>query len=200
VAVAALVLLLLLPTRSAHANGVPIRIPLTYVSGLSNWGPGDARGEAELSFAEATIKVDARGLPVLKSETYQLWLVKSGTNKAVSIATFNGAADGLTGYTGKLGKIDGYDYDLVVITVEAMPDMDPAPSDKRSLGGFFAPLKKQDSAPGITPDTQPAELPKTGEPLPAQAGNERHRMAMALFGIGGVSLYLSIRRGRRNHR
>ena len=39
--------------RPVHANGVPVRIPLTYLSGLSNAGSPEARGEAEICLAEA---------------------------------------------------------------------------------------------------------------------------------------------------
>jgi hypothetical protein len=193
--------LLAMPSRAAHANGVPIRIPLSYLSGLSNWGPQEAHGEAEISYAEALIKVDAEGLTPLKNENYQLWLVKSGTNRAVPIATFNAPADGIVGYTGTMKGLDGYDYDLVIITVEPAADSDPSPSDKRSIGGFFAPLKKPDpAAPAGSSDTMPAVLPNTGDavpPPPTPKQNPRHAIALALFAIGGASLYLTIRRPRR---
>ncbi len=198
---AALLLLLmpLMPGRPAHANGVPIRIPLTYLSGLSNWGPADASGEAEISFAEAIVKIDAHGLPVLHGETYQVWLVKSGTNKAVAAGTFTAAADGTAAFTGRLTGLDGYDYDLVSITVEPVPDPDPAPSAKRSIGGFFAPIAKQNQqADAITPDTQPATLPNTGDVVPAHGGTSHHTAAALLFGVGGLSLYLTARRRRKS--
>jgi hypothetical protein len=193
--------LLVIHPHAARANGVPIRIPLSYLSGLSNWGPRNAQGEAEISYAEAIIKIDAQGLTPLKNENYQLWLVKTGTNRAVPIATFNAPADGIVGYTGKIDGLDGYDYDLVILTVEPTPDSDPSPSDKRSIGGFFAPLKKPDpAAPALSGDTMPTMLPNTGDVLPPPAkpkDNSRHAMAMGLFAIGGVSLYLTIRRPRR---
>ena len=40
---------------------------------------------------------------------------------------------------GKIVGIDGYDYDLLQITVEPVPAPDPAPSSKRSNGGYFTP-------------------------------------------------------------
>jgi len=36
--------LVALAPQPAYANGVPIRVPLTYLAGLSNWGPPEARG------------------------------------------------------------------------------------------------------------------------------------------------------------
>jgi hypothetical protein len=197
-AVATLAMSALAP-RPARANGVPIRVPLTYLSGLSNWGPPEARGEAELSFSEALIRVDVRGLPALKNESYQLWLGKSGTNKATVAGSFTVAADGVGGYTGKLTAMEGYDYDLVLITVEPSPDADPAPTAKRSIGGFFTPIKKQDSPGGIASDVQPAALPNTGD-VPAAAQPEpsnRRKLAMMLFGIGGVSMFLAVRRAKK---
>jgi hypothetical protein len=184
----------------ARANGVPIRVPLSYLAGLSNWGPPEARGEAELSFAEALIRVDVRGLPALKNEQYQLWLGKSGTNKATPAGVFTVAPDGIGGYTGKLTGLDGYEYDLILITVEPSPDTDPAPTAKRSIGGFFTPIKKQESAGGIASDVQPATLPNTGEAPAANVQPEsatRQKLAMLLFGIGGVSMFLAIRRAKR---
>ncbi len=191
----ALLALALLP-RPAHANGVPIRIPLSYLSGLSNYGAPDARGEAELSFSEAFLRLDARGLPALRGEVYQVWLVKSGTNKAVAVGTFNGGPDGVAGFTGKLTSVEGYDYDLLLITVEPAADADPAPSAKRSIGGFFTPINKQEQAAGITPDTQPATLPNTGEVAPDTGNGARHGIAMLLFGLGGLSAFASLKRMR----
>jgi hypothetical protein len=181
--------------QQAQANGVPIRIPLTYLSGLSNWGPAEARGEVELSFSESVIRLEASGLPALSAEAYQLWLAKSGTNKAVAVGTFD-SVGGVAGYTGKLNGLDGYDYDLVLVSVEGVPDTDPAPSTRRSIGGFFTPIKRQDQAGGISADTQPAALPKTGDPLTAAAGIERHALALTLIAAGAGLMFVTARRAR----
>jgi hypothetical protein len=182
--------------QRAAANGVPIRIPLTYLTGLSTWGPQEARGEAELSFSEAFLRVDIRGLPALAGESYHLWLVKSGTNRATAAGSFT--SDGsLASYTGTLTGLDGYDYDLLVVTVEPAADADPTPSAKRAIGGFFTAIKKADTTPGIVSDTQPAELPKTGEAAPAPDGASRGRAGMALIATGVVIAVFSLRRARR---
>lgn len=184
--------------RMAQANGVPMRIPLSYLTGVSNYGPQDAGGNAELSFSEGILKLDVTGLPALTNETYQVWMVKSGTNKAVAVGTFNTGADGTGGFTGKLTGLDGYDYDLISLTVEPVPDSDPAPSAKRTIGGFFTPIKKQDVpvAGGVISDTQPATLPNTGDRVPQQNHGRRHAAAALLFAVGGVSAYLTLRRRR----
>ncbi len=179
----------------ALANGVPLRVPLTYLAGLSNSGPTDARGEAEISFAEGLIRVDVRGLPRLSGEVYQIWLAKSGTNKAVAVGTFNTGADGLGGYSGRMAGLEGYDYDLIILTIEPQPDPDPAPSAKRSIGGFFTLIQRPEvGAPALTSDTRPAELPKTGDLPPAPRRGARQGVALALFGTGGALLLLAQRR------
>lgn len=182
---------------AVHANGVPIRLPLTYLSGLSNWGPPEARGDAELSFSEATVRIDARGLPVLRDEMYQLWLVKSGTNKAAALATFNAGADGIAAYTGKLTGVEGYDYDLLMLTVEPVNDPDAAPSGKRSLGGFFTPIKKETAAVAISSDVQPAALPSTGEAAPEHRAPSRQLLGYGLIGFGALTLITVLRSRRR---
>lgn len=92
-----------------------------------------------MSFAAALIRIDVRGLPALTGETYQAWLVKSATNQAVPVGAFPGDPGGIAGYTGKLTNLEGYDYDLLMITVEPVADTDPGPSARRVVGGFFQP-------------------------------------------------------------
>lgn len=181
--------------EQAAANGVPVRIPLTYLSGLSTWGPQEARGEAELSFSEAMLRVDIRGLPALAGETYHLWLVKSATNKATAAGTFT--SDGsLASYTGALTGLDGYDYDLLMVTVEPAADLDPLPSARRSLGGFFTAIKKSENASAIISDTQPAELPKTGEAAPSLGDAMPSRLGLTLIGLGVVVIVVMMKRTR----
>ncbi len=186
----------------ARANGVPLRIPLSYLAGLSNWGPTDASGSVEMSFAEGIVKLDAHGLPQLNGQQYQLWLVKSATNKAFSLGTFNADASGAVSYAGKISGIDGYDYDLVQITVEPVPDPDPAPAAQRSIGGFFTPIKQVDNGTGgITSDVMPATLPNTGD-APAAVSTptahrlSRHALGVVLIGVGAVVLITTLRRRR----
>ncbi len=200
---ALLVATLLLGGMAAHvrANGVPLRIPLSYLSGLSNWGPQDAAGSVEMSFAEDIVKLDAHGLPQLSGQQYQLWLVKSATNKAFSLGTFNADASGAVSYSGRISGIDGYDYDLLQITVEPVPDPDPAPAAQRSIGGFFTPIKQVDNGSGgINSDVQPASLPNTGDaPAAAPAathGLSRHALGIVLIGVGATVLITTLRRRR----
>ena len=76
VAVAALLAVtvaLLAPAGPAQANGTPIRITLRYVDGLSNFGPRNATGVAELITSEGEVRLTAAGLQKLAdNEEYHL--------------------------------------------------------------------------------------------------------------------------------
>ena len=67
-------------TPRAQANGVPQLVKLTYLEGISNWGPKDAEGVLEFSFAEAYARVDVKGLKPQEGFTYEGWLLsRAGT-------------------------------------------------------------------------------------------------------------------------
>jgi len=186
---------------SAHANGVPERIQLRYLPNLSNFGPTDATGEVELSYAEGLIRVTARGLQPLTSGVYGVWLVKSSSNAAINVGFFNAGGDGSALYNGKLPPLSSYDYDLVLLTVQPLADPGVPPSNQRSIGGYFAPIQKPDAGPTIIADTRPAELPNTGDPAAAPAASQpvsaRHAAAAMLFAIGLLGLYATYRLRRR---
>jgi hypothetical protein len=185
----------------ARANGVPERIQLRYLPNLSNFGPADATGEVELSYAEGLIRVTARGLQPLANGVYGVWLVKSGSNAAVNVGFFNAAGDGSALYNGKLPQLTSYDYDLVLLTVQPLADPGVPPSNQRSIGGYFAPIQKPDAGPTIVADTRPAELPNTGDPVAASATTRlisaRHAAAAMLFAVGLLGLYSTYRLRRR---
>jgi hypothetical protein len=196
VALLVLVPAVMLGGGHAEANGVPIRIPLSYLAGLSNHGSPEAQGEAELSFSEAVIRLDARGLPAVAGSSYRIWLVKSGTNRTVPVGSFKGNADGIAGYTGKL-NVEGYDWDLLIVTVEPEPDADPAPSDRRTIGGFFQSLKRQDSPGSTGTDTRPATLPDTGDGAALSHPREGRRLGLMLMVGGGALALVMVWRAKR---
>lgn len=137
VALATLALVTLAP-GPALANGVPTFVTLSYLDGLSNWGPTDATGELELSFAEGYARIEAFGLPQLDGERYQGWLVNSESNDAISAGRFNADASGTVLYRGTLPAINDFGFDLFLITVELEPDDAPQPGGDRSIGGRFS--------------------------------------------------------------
>ena len=152
--------------RAAHANGVPTEVNLSYIS-LSNWGPQDAVGTAELIFSEGIVRISATGLTRLTSELYQGWLVNSESGDAISFGEFNAAADGTVSYQGGLPPIADFGFDLMILTVEPDPDDVPQASQNRSIGGYFSligqPVVDGTNDTGVL-GTAPGTLPNTGDP------------------------------------
>lgn len=202
-ALALCALVALVPGR-ARANGVPARIQLSYLANLSNFGPSDATGEAELSYAEGIVRLNARGLQALSNGSYELWLVKSSTNAGIGIGFFTAGGDGSAAYSGKLPQLTSYDYDLVLVTAQPTADATLPPATDRAIGGFFTPIQKPDTNALITSDTQPATLPNTGDAPAAAAAPRtgstaaRHEAAAALFAVGLLALYGTFRLRRRD--
>lgn len=149
---------------TARSNGVPTLVELSYID-LSNSGPEDASGVAELIFAEGIVRIDATGLPMLTDERYQGWLVNSEAGDAISAGRFNASADGVVDYEGVLPPIADFGFDLFILTVEPEPDDAPQPTEQRSIGGYFT-LIGLPGADGSTSETalnSPGELPATGD-------------------------------------
>ncbi len=199
-------------TRSVHANGVPTFVPLSYLAGLSNWGPEEAEGELELSFAEGYTRLTVAGLPRLTSTVYQGWLVNSESNDAISIGRFNADANENISYEGTLPTITDFGFDLFLLTVEPDPDDAPQPTSDRSIGGRFE-LVGETPADDITPgdvlgapgdasdasdapgdiSTQPSELPNTGA---ADLLSDVQRTSLLIAAMA-LSVFAGVRLGRR---
>lgn len=204
-----------LAPAAGHANGVPTVIELRYLDGLSNWGPQDATGRLELSFAEGYARVRAQKLPALDRERYQAWLVNSETNDAISAGRFNADASGAAVLDGTLPLITNFGFDLFIITVEPEPDDAPQPTARRTIGGRFAvPARTpggeagaagaggtkgaaQTAGQAATPKdagNRPNQLPSTGEaPLLPDAIR-----GAALLGAMAITGFLGLRLGRRS--
>lgn len=158
------------PAQPARANGVPLLVPLSYVSGLSNWGPNEASGTLELALGEGYAKVNAAGLPLVAGQRYQGWLVNSQSNDAISIGTFNPTPAGAVTYKGTLPAAVNFGFDLFIITVEPEPDDAPQPTEQRSIGGRFSLIGQRpaDGAPAgevqmLSGGAGPRQLPNTGD-------------------------------------
>ncbi len=186
--------LCLSPVRG-HANGVPTVVELRYLEGLSNWGPQDATGRLELSFAEGYARLRAQKLPQLERERYQAWLVNSETNDAISAGRFNADATGAAVLDGTLPLITNFGFDLLILTVEPEPDDAPQPTARRSIGGRFslgARVSDQRTPGDVT--NRPGQLPSTGE-APLLPDLIR---GVALLGAMGATGLLGLRLGRRS--
>jgi hypothetical protein len=151
----------------ARANGVPVMVELSYID-LSNWGPQDATGTAEIVFAEGIVRVSAQGLPRLDGSLYQAWLVNSEVGDAISAGRFNASVAGHVAYQGTLPPIADFGFDLFILTVEPDPDNAPQPTQDRSIGGYFS-LVGVASPDGTGGEAAagglqgPASLPDTGD-------------------------------------
>ena len=179
---------------TARSNGVPTLVDLTYID-LSNSGPEDATGVAELIFAEGIVRIDAEGLPMLAGELYQGWLVNSEAGDAISTGRFNADADGTISFQGTLPPIADFGFDLVILTVESEPDDAPQPTEQRSIGGYFSLIGVPD-VDGSTSETAlnaPGELPATGD-FTLTTDVVRVVMLVALMAL---SVVVAMRVGRR---
>lgn len=184
------------PSETARANGVPVPVALSYID-LSNWGPRDATGTAELIFAEGIVRVQATGLSRLDGKQYQGWLVNSQAGDAISVGRFGADAAGTVSFRGTLPPIADFGFDLFIITVEPEPDDAPQPTVERSIGGYFS-LTGQRGADGSRGDTSggllaPGALPSTGD---ATFVTDMVRFG-ALAAAMALSLFVGLRLGKK---
>lgn len=186
-------------TPEARANGVPVTVELSYID-LSNWGPQDPSGSAELIFAEGIIRIEADGLPMLEDELYQAWLVNSEAGDAISAGRFNASASGAVTFEGTLPPIADFGFDLLILTVEPDPDAVPQPTEDRSIGGYFSLIGiattdgQGGEAQGGSLGLQvPGSLPNTGDPAFITDVIRVAALAMAL----GLSVVVGVRLSRR---
>ncbi len=152
-------LALVAPAWPTGANGTPINVVLQYLNGVSNWGPTNASGVAEIITGEGEVRLQATGLPRLSGERYQLWILDTANNTQLPLGAFNANADGV----GRLDLVldqpipDDTSWNLLLVTVEAEGPPPTAPSNRRSIAGRIA-------EPGPGGNARPAELPRTGGP------------------------------------
>ncbi len=212
--------LLAFPSPRAGANGVPQLVKLTYLDSISTWGPEDAEGVLEFSFAEGFLSIDAVGLPRLVGQAYEGWLVRSSSNEALSVGQFNAQADGTARYEAQLPPITDYSLDLFIITVQSLTDPIEVPSQQRSIGGFFSVLQPREdegsridtgplqglgssssssdgSEAGSGGETAPGRLPETGDRESFLAGVR----GIALIAGGAIALlWVTVRTRKRMKR
>lgn len=184
------------PSGTARANGVPTLVNLSYIE-LSNWGPEEATGTAELLFAEGLVRVAITGLPELANERYQGWLVNSEVGDAISVGQFNADVSDEVSFEGVLPPIADFGFDLFILTVEPDPDDAPQPTESRSIGGYFT-LVGQPGPDGEGSESEgavnaPAELPETGD-FALQSDVLR---VLLLVVVMGLSVFVGLRLGRR---
>jgi hypothetical protein len=189
-----------LAARSAHANGVPQLVKLTYVEGISNWGPENAEGVLEFSFAEAYAKVDVKNLVPQEGYTYDGWLT-APDGASLFVGEIPVDATGIGQFDGSLANLDRYDYTMFVIAARPagglLPTEVPA---ERSIAGRFTVLDDNGGTAGGEGDIRPTTLPETGEKAPsffeANAGRVLYVIAVMAVSAGAAVTIRRIQRGR----
>ena len=165
----AVVLLVLLAAVSpapplSRANGVPQLVKLTYLEGVSDFGPKDGEGVLEFSFAEAYARVEVKNLKPVAGFAYEGWLL-GGQGKPFFVGAIPVQPSGVATVEQKLTGLARYDYNLFVVAARpdgAAPGVLPA---QKSIAGRFAVIAdpKGGAAAG---DVRPNTLPETGQLAP----------------------------------
>jgi hypothetical protein len=159
-AAALLACLLTVPAGRAEANGTPVRIVLSFMNGVSNFGPQNATGVAELITSEGEVRLQAAGLQKLgDNEQYTLWISSTAANQRMALGAVPIGDGGVARMDMVLkSPIPERPWDLMVITVEQKDSEPAAPSEKRSIAGRFS----------MTPGEgeRPNQLPNTGGDVP----------------------------------
>jgi LPXTG-motif cell wall-anchored protein len=174
----------------ARANGTPITIVLSYLEGVSNWGPTNATGVAELVTREGEVHLKTTGLPRLTGEEYDVWIVNTNSQQRLSLGRFNSADDG-RGALDVAGarEIPDSGWNLMMLSVEATGTASTAPSNRHTIAGRFP--NPSD------PQARPGTLPRTGgsEDEPWRLWLGIAVLAAVAFAAGG---FVATRRARRN--
>ncbi|MBK6319850.1 MAG: hypothetical protein IPF51_13995 [Dehalococcoidia bacterium] len=169
---------------AAHANGVPQLVKLTYLEGVSNFGPKDAEGVLEFSFAEAYARVDVKNLKPAEGYTYEGWLMGSAKPLRVGVIPVN--ASGIGALDTKLEGLATYDYNLFVVAArKSGTDQAAQPSDI-SIAGRFTVIG-DDASGGAAGDIRPGQLPETGEASPPSLRERIGRTITIAAAAGGLA-------------
>jgi hypothetical protein len=187
----------------ASANGAPIKIQLTRLAGVVNFGGrNDARGEAQITAVEGDVTVTVVGLDRLTNELYQGWLFNTKTGDQLPVGKFNVTADG-TAKSQSIIQMGNKEFDLFVVTVEPEPDPSPNADSRIVLAGYWPgrePSTLQATAVAQAAAATPvptvpagATIVSTAPPigLPRTGGSSFPLLAGALLALGvGAALVL----------
>jgi len=174
----------------ARANGVPQLVKLTYLAGVSNWGPRDAQGVLEFSFAEAYARVDVKSLPPVAGVTYEGWLT-GGAGEPLFVGTIVPGADGVGVLEAKLAGLTRYDYRVFVIAARSAASPAGQLSGDISIAGRFTVIQDATGTPvagDIQAGTRPGQLPDTGQAGGVSMRERLGRTFMVVAVVGGVAI------------
>ncbi len=155
----------LAPATPSYANGAPVDIYLSYLPGVSNWGPQTAKGHAVVAVGDGEVSLEVQGLPKLKNEHYEAWLESRAERKLYSVGKFKMGDDGIGRLQVLLDTLPYQEYRMLLITVEPEPDPSPEPDARRSIAGLFPNTAVIQTTKELTDTVQietPPYLPVTG--------------------------------------
>jgi hypothetical protein len=166
VVLSALAVLMLSPVSGSSANGVPQLVKLTYLEGVSNWGPADGEGVLEFSFSEATARVDVKDLFPQEGFSYEGWMT-GPDEAALFVGNIEVGEDGIGGLNVRLdGYIDSVALDTFVVAGRETTSEDRTLPETISIAGRFNVLDDEPDGDTST-EIRPRTLPYTGEKPPA---------------------------------
>ena len=155
-----LALVLAMPAGRAASQRAPITIVLSYLIGVSTWGPQNATGVAELAADQGEVHLTATGLAELSgTEQYRLWIVNTTNRDWLSVGAFKAEPVGVAKMDLTRPPFAGTGWDLMLVSVESDGGETPEPSVRRSIAGRFPPPSNpaaMPSTPAATPPGPPA--------------------------------------------
>jgi hypothetical protein len=189
-ALLALALAVVTPAPTAKANGTPIKIVLSYLNGVSNWGPRNATGVAEMITSEGEVRLTAAGMEKLPdNREYQLWITAGTTDRMrLGVVEVNSAGVGRLD-TVVQGGIPERSWDLMLVTIEEKGASPAAPGELHSIAGRFS-MTQGSGGEG------PRVLPNTGgapdsAPAPGLLGlSNGGTVLLLLLVVGGIGFAL----------
>ncbi len=144
--------LALTPTP-AQADATPIRVVLSYLDGVSNWGPKQASGLMELVRQEGEVRLTARGLPAMGTMHYVLWITREGSDDVYRLGEPLLQADGTAVLDLLLPTaVPDRAWNLALLTLEDSPNPEH-PGPRRSLAGRFPQFSPEGPLPRSLPNT-----------------------------------------------
>jgi len=182
------------PAYPAQANGVPQLVKLTYLDGVSNFGPRDAEGVLEFSFAEAYARVDVKNLTLVEGRTYEGWLTGGSAPLLVGQIPVN--ASGIGNIEAKLTGLSSYDYNMFVVAARGASTAEGAFPAEHSIAGRFTIIG--DDPSNVGGDIRPGELPDTGEQAPMSTQERIGRALTVSAAAAGLAFgFIRIMRRKR---
>jgi hypothetical protein len=128
-------------------------VVLSYLDGVSNWGPKQASGLMELVRQEGEVRLTARGLPAMGTMHYVLWITREGSDDVYRLGEPLLQADGTAVLDLLLPTaVPDRAWNLALLTLEDSPNPEH-PGPRRSLAGRFPQFSPEGPLPRSLPNT-----------------------------------------------